>query len=102
MAKKKNIKDVEVEEVVKEEELEVEETKAEEKVEKKEDKKQKKAEKKTKEKKETVGSELKKVVWPSAGSIVKYTLAVLVFCLFLGLFFKGIDLLSAFIKGLFR
>ena len=99
MAKKKNIKDVEVEEVVKEElETEVEEIE-EETVEKKKTKKEKV--KKEKVKKDTIGSELKKVVWPSAGSIVKYTLAVLIFCIFLGLFFKGIDLVSAIItRGL--
>ena len=50
--------------------------------------------------KDTKG-ELKKVVWPSAGEIAKYSLAVIIFCLILVLFFIGIDALASLIKGLF-
>ena len=49
----------------------------------------------------TMKSELKKVVWPSAGEIAKYSLAVILFCLILVAFFLGVDALASFIKGLF-
>ena len=123
MAKKKNIKDVEAEELVKdieeteeeieeveeefeedEEESEEDEEESEEDEEDEDDKKSKKEEK-TKDKKDgyftTVGRELRKVVWPSAGEIAKYSLAVILFCLILVAFFLGIDALASFIKGLF-
>ena len=90
--KTKNIKDVEVEEV---ETVEVEETEDEE-VEEKEEKV----------KKEdgyfrSVRKEMKKVVWPKAGEVFKYTLAVLVMCALLVGFFTLVVLLVSFIKGLF-
>ena len=68
-----------------------------------EDKKEKK---KSKDKKESyfasVGREMKKVVWPSFGQIVKYSFAVILFCVVLCLFFEGINLLAAFVKGMFE
>lgn len=110
MAKKANVKDALVkeekvkkaksEEEVKDIEKEVEDEKFEEEYEvdiEKEDKK--------KNKKDgffaSVRKEMKKVVWPSLGSVVKYSIAVIVFCLFLALFFELMDLFAAFVKGLF-
>lgn len=49
----------------------------------------------------SVGKELKKVVWPDAGEVAKYSLAVIIFCVILVLFFVGVDALASFIKGLF-
>ena len=108
MAKKKVIKDVEAEEtkdnlpkeveIETKEELKSEETKKDKKV---KDKK----EKSPKDKKEgylkLVARELKKVVWPKSDAIIKYSFAVIVFCLVLCLFFIGIDLIASLIKGLF-
>lgn len=131
MAKKKNIKEVEAEEIIKDTTSEIdtveeiEETIDEEIVEDTEDdvveeetsKKEKKNKKNTKAEKESkkepkkekkegyfalVGRELKKVVWPAGGMVAKYSLAVIIFCVILVLFFVGIDGLAAFIKGLFR
>ncbi len=48
-----------------------------------------------------IGKELKKVVWPKFSEIIKYSLAVIIFCVLLCLFFEGINLLAAFIKELF-
>ena len=45
--------------------------------------------------------ELSKVKWPDAKEIVKYTVATLAFCVVLGLFFEGLNVLSTLIKGLF-
>ena len=91
----------------KEEIEEVEEIKEEKVVEEKEEK----TDKKKKEKKKKVGffkgirNELKQVVWPSAGNIVKSTIAVVIICLFLCLFFTAVTLfmawLKVFLKGLF-
>ncbi len=71
---------------------------------KKEETVETKKEKKTKDKKKKVGffggirKEMKQVVWPSAGDIVKSTIAVVVMCLFLCLFFLAITALMALIK----
>ncbi len=124
MAKKKVIKDVEAEEVKTkkakkekeeveeivpevedvEEEVELDEEEEEEETESKKEKKEKK-EKVSKEKKpgylSLVHREMKKVVWPSAGDVFKYSLAVIIFCVVLIAFFIGIDALSSLIKGLF-
>lgn len=99
--KEKKKKEEVVEEVVEE----VEETKV------KEEKEPKKEEKPKKEKKKREGlfggirREMKQVVWPSAGNIVKSTIAVVVICIFLALFFEAIMLfmawLKVFLKGLF-
>ena len=48
---------------------------------------------------------MKQVVWPSAGNVFKSTIAVLVICVFLALFFLAVTLfmawLKVFLKGLF-
>ena len=98
MAKEKKIKDAKISEETKEE-IELEAETKEEKVSKSNSKSKKKNKKDgyfTR-----VNRELKKVVWPKAGEIVKYTLAVLIFCIILCLFFKGIELLAALLKELF-
>lgn len=46
--------------------------------------------------------ELSKVKWPSLKNMVKYTIATVIFCLFFSLFFFGLDVLFAFIKGWFN
>lgn len=46
-----------------------------------------------------VGKELKKVVWPKGSEILKYSLAVIIFCVILCLFFEAVELLAAFLKG---
>ena len=110
MAKKKVVKDALVEEEkvkkAKKEEV-VEEVKATKEEPKKEVKKAEKKEKvkKEKTKKEKKGGffrnmykELKKVSWPGAGEVFKYSFAVLVFCLIFVGFFKLVELLSAFLK----
>lgn len=106
MAKKKVVKDALVEKE------KVKKTKKEEKVEevkiikektKKEDKKAVKKEKKQKEKKEgffrKMYKELKKVSWPSAWEVLKYSFAVILFCLIFVGFFKLVELLAAFLKS---
>lgn len=123
MARKKAIKDVEAEE--KAETEEIEDTEVEEDVEVLEDEeietdddyeevdkkktKKSKEDKESKEKKQTkkdgyfkqVNKELKKVVWPKGSEIAKYSLAVLVFCAVLCLFFVGISLLFSKIVEVF-
>ena len=119
MARKKTVKDVEVEEVKnKKEELEEElEEEVEEVEETEEDfegdedveapKKEKKEakEKEHKDKKEgyfsKVRREMRKVVWPTFGEVVKYSLAVILFCVVLCLFFLGINAIASLVKGLF-
>ena len=101
--KKKEEKNVKEEKVLKEEKI-VEEEKVlkEEKIEKVEKKKNKK-------KKDGffkgIRKEMKQVVWPSAGNVLKSTIAVLVICVFLALFFLAVTLfmawLKVFLKGLF-
>lgn len=116
MAKKKTVKDIEsvekskvknVKTIKEEVEIEEDELELEESTSKKVDKKTVKSSKKEnkKEKKEgflqSVRKELRKVVWPKGGEIFKYTIAVIVLCLVLALFFAGMELLAAFVKGLF-
>ena len=106
--KTKKVKKIQEEEFIEEvDELEVEEETKEENPSKKE-KKEKDSKKKKETKKEkkesymhSVRKELKKVVWPKGGEILKYTLAVIILCVVLALFFAGVELLAAFIKGLF-
>ena len=89
--KKKEEKIVEEEKVLKEEKIEKVETK------------------KNKKKKDGffkgIRKEMKQVVWPSAGNVFKSTIAVLVICVFLALFFLAVTLfmawLKVFLKGLF-
>ena len=89
MAKKVNIKDAEI---VEEKEKKVKPEKS-----NKEDKKEPKQSFF-----KASATELKKVVWPKIGDVVKYTLAVIFFCIFLALFFELLELFAAFLKGLFR
>ena len=96
---------------VEEEKEDYEEAKEEKKKTKEDKKKEKEANKKEKESKKnadkkdgylkTIGRELKKVVWPNAGDIAKYSVAVIIFCIGLVLFFLAVDALASFIKGLF-
>lgn len=48
-----------------------------------------------------VKTELKKVSFPSFKDVMKYTLATLVFCGILVLFFILLNLLLSFVKGMF-
>ena len=124
MARKKTIKDALVEEKVKtkkeekdkeekdidvvediDEDFDIDDDYIDDVKEDKKDNKEKERKKKEKEKKDgyfkQVSKELKKVVWPSVGDIFKYSLAVIIFCVLLCLFFVGIDLIASLIKGLF-
>ena len=47
-----------------------------------------------------VGSEFKKVHWPTKENMVKYSIATIVFVIFCGLFFYAIDVVFALIKSL--
>ena len=49
-----------------------------------------------------VKKELKLVKWPSAKEIIKYTIATVIFCIIFVIFFELLNLLMAFIKGLFN
>ncbi len=74
-------------------------------VKEKKDKKVKKvAEKKTKKESFTKGikKELKLVKWPSAKEIIKYTIATVIFCVILVIFFEILNMILAYIKGLFN
>jgi len=109
MAKKKTVKDVEAEEVkknkkkVKEEEVEIEEVEEELEDLIEDEEEDKKSKKKKQNKKEgyfkLLSREMKKVVWPSVGDVVKYSLCVIIFCLVLCAFFIGIDAIASLIKG---
>lgn len=104
--KKEELEEVEEIEEVEDEDLDFDEDYDDEKEEVKEEKNKKdKKEDKKKDKKDgyfaQVNRELKKVVWPSALDVAKYSLAVIIFCVLLCLFFLGIDLIASFIKGLF-
>ena len=124
MARKKTIKDALVEEKVKtkkeekdkeekdidvvediDEDFDIDDDYIDDVKEDKKDNKEKESKKTEKEKKDgyfkQVSKELKKVVWPSVGDIFKYSLAVIIFCVLLCLFFVGIDLIASLIKGLF-
>jgi preprotein translocase SecE subunit len=103
--KAKNIKDVEVEEVkkAKKEAKEVEEIEETEEIEEEVEEVKEVKEKEVKKDGyfRSVRKEMKKVVWPKAGEVAKYTLAVIIFCLLLVGFFTLVVLLVSFIKGLF-
>ena len=47
-----------------------------------------------------VKEELKKVKWPSAKEIVKYTIATIVLVVVIALFFQLLNVLISFVKGL--
>jgi len=91
MAKKKQVKDAVIAEAKEEKEIK------EEVVEKEEKKEKKKKSGFFKE----LRKEMKQVVWPTAGEVLKSTLSVVLICIFLCLFFEAVALLAAFIKGLF-
>ncbi len=80
------------------------EQKKESKVEKKQSKKQVK--KQSKKKKEGmlkgIKAELKKVTWPSKKEILKYSVATLIFCIVLMVFFQVLDLGLSVVKGVFN
>lgn len=113
MAQKQTKKMLEKEEIVEEEvvsEVEEDATLEEQEKEKiREVKEDKKKEKKNKKESSTKGDgyfkslnkELKKVVWPKGGEVLKSTIAVIVICLVLIGFFELTQLLVAFVKGLF-
>lgn len=120
MAQKQTKKMLEKEEIVEEEgfseveEAALEEATLEEQEEVREEKKENKKKEKKKEKKnkkesstkgdgyfKSLNKELKKVVWPKGGEVLKSTIAVIVICLVLIGFFELTQLLVAFVKGLF-
>ena len=49
-----------------------------------------------------IKKELKLVKWPDAKEIVKYTIATIVFCIILVAFFELLNVILAYIKGLFN
>ena len=49
-----------------------------------------------------IKKELKLVKWPTFKEIVKYTIATVIFCIILVLFFEVLNILMAYIKGLFN
>ena len=71
----------------------------------------KKGTKKVKKQKETkrkegffkgIKVELKKVTWPSKKDILKYSIATLVFCIVVMVFFQLLDFLLSIVKGVFN
>ncbi len=50
----------------------------------------------------TLKKELQMVKWPSFKDIVKYTLATIVFCIILVIFFEILNLIMAYVKGIFN
>jgi len=48
----------------------------------------------------SVKAEMAKVKWPEAKDIVKYSVATLFICIFIGLFFQLVEFVSSIIKGL--
>ena len=73
---------------------------------KKIEKKDGKTTKRAKSKKETffegVKAELAKVKWPEKKDVLKYTIATLVFIIFLVIFFVIISLIMSLVKGAFN
>jgi len=68
--------------------------------------KQKKKVKTTKNKKEGflkgIKKELKKVSWPSKKDVIKYSVATLVFCIIIMIFFQLLNLGLSVVKGVFN
>ena len=46
--------------------------------------------------------ELKQVKWPTGKEILKYTIATILFCIILVLFFELLNVILAFVKGMFN
>jgi len=51
---------------------------------------------------EGIKKELKLVKWPTVKEILKYTFATIIFCVILVAFFEVLNLVMAFIKGMFN
>lgn len=51
---------------------------------------------------EGIRKELKLVKWPTLKEIVKYTAATILFCIVLILFFQLLNIIMAYVKGLFN
>ena len=49
-----------------------------------------------------IKKELKLVKWPTAKEIVKYTIATIIFCIILVIFFEILNVIMAYVKGLFN
>ena len=49
-----------------------------------------------------IRNELKLVKWPTFKEILKYTIATVIFCIILIIFFQILDLILAYVKGLFN
>ena len=49
-----------------------------------------------------IKKELRLVKWPTAKEIVKYTIATVIFCVVFVAFFQALNLIMAFVKGLFN
>ncbi len=70
--------------------------------------KKKKVIKKNKEKKQKTGFlkgirlELKKVTWPAKKDVLKYSVATLVFCIVVVIFFQVLNLGLSVVKGVFN
>lgn len=68
-------------------------------------KKPKKKEKTNKSKEKffpSLRKELKLVKWPTAKEILKYTIATILFCIVFVAFFELLNLIMAYVKGLFN
>jgi len=49
-----------------------------------------------------IKKELKVVKWPSVKEIFKYTVATIIFCVVFVAFFEALNVIMAFVKGLFN
>lgn len=49
-----------------------------------------------------IKKELKMVKWPSFKEILKYTIATIIFCVILVAFFEILNIIMAYVKGLFN
>lgn len=49
-----------------------------------------------------IKKELKMVKWPSFKEILKYTIATIIFCVILVAFFEALNIIMAYVKGLFN
>ena len=49
-----------------------------------------------------IKKELKMVKWPSFIEILKYTIATIIFCVILVAFFEALNIIMAYVKGLFN
>jgi len=49
-----------------------------------------------------IKKELKQVKWPTVKEILKYTLATIIFCVVFVAFFEALNIIMAYVKGLFN